>query len=756
MKLKARIFAWLCILSICANSMTVDVYAATINENGVETVAESKEETITEEEINTEENTTEETNTEETSAEETGTGETLSTEEEATSTEVPSTEEETTTAEPSTEETVTAESSEEKIDSAVTEVEADTKETTVEYVEDEDPQSGTSMSNAEIEPEYDMRYSLYQQSGYTGNTYIHNSRFETGYTIINGIDVSSHNGTIDWAAVKASGIDYVMIRAGYRTLQSGTLGEDVNFRNNIQGALAAGLKVGVYMFSQAITQTEAAEEAYYVLNLIRGYNVTLPVVIDYEYGANHTGRLADANLDINTQTAICNSFCTVVASSGYTPMIYANKSMLQSDICGEVLDDYYKIWLANYTTQTTYAGEYYAWQYSSKGFVNGISGYVDCNFFYEENNYENAAAYVTRLYQNLLGRDPDQAGLSGYAKALVDGSLTASGAALDIIEGPEFKNKGYSDAEYVSALYGALLGRSASSNEVSDWTSKLDNGISWRYVLNQVTGSSEFATVCTNYGLTKGTVAVTENRDKNYNATAYVMRCYRNILGRSADTEGLNTWTGKLLNGSGGAEIVKDLIFSQEFENKSYSDGEVVDILYQAMLGRSADEAGKTDWVNRLQQGVSYRYLINGFAGSEEFGNICSSYGIQPGTVTITEARDKNIGVTGFVSRCYEKALDRAGETTGINDWCDKILRKVNTPQEVAYGFVFSQEVENMNLSNEEYVEMLYGLCLNRASDEAGKADWVNQLNNGVPREAVYWGFANSTEFSNIIKGYGL
>ena len=742
MKLKARIFAWICILSIGINCMSVDVYAGSINENEIATVTNAAEEASdtevtpgTEEEIGTEEiEAKEETDIEEPDTEE------ASGTEEASDTKTPS-EKETDIEEPSTE---------------VTEVEEDTKEAAATFVGNEDPQSGTSMSNAEIEPEYDMRYSLYQQSGYTGNTYLHNSRFETGYTIINGIDVSSHNGSIDWAAVKASGIDYVMIRAGYRTLQSGTLGEDVNFRNNIQGALAAGLKVGVYMFSQAITQTEAAEEAYYVMNLIRGYNVTLPVVIDYEYGANHTGRLADANLDINTQTAICNAFCTAVASSGYTPMIYANKSMLQSDICGEVLDDYYKIWLANYTTQTTYAGEYYAWQYSSKGIVNGISGYVDCNFFYEENNYENAATYVTRLYQNLLGRDPDQAGLSGYAKALVDGSLTASGVALDIIEGQEFKNKGYSDAGYVSALYSALLGRSASSSEVTDWTSKLDNGISWRYVVNQIVGSNEFSTVCSNYGLIRGTVAVTENRDKNYNATAYVMRCYRNILGRSADTEGLNTWTGKLVNGSGGAEIVKDLIFSQEFENKNYSDGEVVDILYQAMLGRGADEAGKTDWVNRLQQGVSYRYLINGFACSEEFGNICSSYGIQPGTVTITEARDKNIGVTGFVSRCYEKALDRTGETTGINDWCDKILRKVNTPQEVAYGFVFSQEVKNMNLSNEEYVEMLYGLCLNRASDKAGKTDWVNQLDAGVPREAVYWGFANSTEFSNIIKGYGL
>lgn len=91
------------------------------------------------------------------------------------------------------------------------------------------------------------------------------------------------------------------------------------------------------------------------------------MVIDYEFGTNHSGRLADANLDIDTATAVVNAFCTTVQSAGYTPMVYANKTMLQSYIRGEILDDYYKIWLANYTTQTTYAGEYYAWQYSSKG-----------------------------------------------------------------------------------------------------------------------------------------------------------------------------------------------------------------------------------------------------------------------------------------------------------------------------------------------------------------------------------------------------
>ena len=626
----------------------------------------------------------------------------------------------------------------------------------VEDAQDEDPQAGTSMSNEEPENVSDLKRASSSYSGYTGSSYIHNGRFDSGYRIVNGIDVSKHNGNIDWLAVKAAGIDYAMIRVAYRGLSNGALFDDPMYQANIQGALSAGLKVGVYIFSQATTQAEAAEEANYILSRISEYNITLPVVIDYEYGANHTGRLANANLDIDTATAVVNAFCTTVQSAGYTPMIYTNKEMLQSSIRGEILDNYYNVWLANYTTQTTYAGDYYAWQYSSRGSVNGISGYVDCNFFYERDNIQNAQTYVTRLYQNLLERDPDASGLNGYARAISEGRMTEADVAVEIISCDEFKNKNYSNSAYVQKLYAALFVRGAQDSEINNWTEVLSNGVSQKYVLKQLVESAEFTTVCSYYMITPGTVNLTEDRDLNYSATAYVMRCYRKILGRDADVTGLNTWTGKLRNGNGGAEIVKDLVVSAEFQNMHKSDGEFIDILYAAMLDRNSDEAGKNDWLATLNDGVSYVYIINGFSGSVEFGNICSSYGIVPGQAEITEARDRNLKVTQYVNRCYEKALGREGEIDGINNWCSIILNGTQSPKDVACGFVFSPESMNQGRSNAEYTEMLYNLCLGRASDETGKADWVNRLEQGASRETVYWGFANSTEFENIIASYGL
>lgn len=210
---------------------------------------------------------------------------------------------------------------------------------------------------------------------------VHDNKFSSA-TIRPGIDVSSWQGNIDWQTVANSGVQFVFIRMAYRASASGTIATDTKAIANIQGALNAGLQVGVYIFSQAITQAEAEEEADYICNLLNGYNILLPVVMDYEY-KNGGGRLHDANISKEQGTANVMAFCARVASRGFIPMLYANKTFLSSQVDGSYIDDYYHVWLANYTNQTTYTGDYTFWQHSSKGSVDGISGNVDCNVWYD-------------------------------------------------------------------------------------------------------------------------------------------------------------------------------------------------------------------------------------------------------------------------------------------------------------------------------------------------------------------------------------
>ena len=195
-----------------------------------------------------------------------------------------------------------------------------------------------------------------------------------------GIDVSKYNGNIDWNAVKNAGVDYVIIRCGYRGYGSGVLVEDINYRKNIQGATAAGLKVGVYYFSQAINEIEAVEEASAVLGMISGYKMTYPVFIDVEYSNSSKNGRAD-NLSVAQRTAVAKAFCQTIQNAGYRAGVYANKTWLTSFLDMNQLSGY-KVWLAQYATSVSYTGRYDMWQYSSTGKISGISGNVDLNLSY--------------------------------------------------------------------------------------------------------------------------------------------------------------------------------------------------------------------------------------------------------------------------------------------------------------------------------------------------------------------------------------
>lgn len=212
-----------------------------------------------------------------------------------------------------------------------------------------------------------------------GNSGNNNSGGNSGGKGILGIDVSKWNGTIDWNAVKASGVNFVIIRCGYRGSSTGVLVEDPTFRMNIEGARAAGLKVGLYFFTQAVNEVEAVEEASMCLSLAQGYQIDYPIFIDVEFTVNKNGR-ADG-LDRATRSAVARAFCETINNGGYAGGVYSSKSWYGYSLDMSVIGSY-KIWLAHYTSQTDYGGHYDIWQYSSKGSISGIKGNVDMNYSY--------------------------------------------------------------------------------------------------------------------------------------------------------------------------------------------------------------------------------------------------------------------------------------------------------------------------------------------------------------------------------------
>lgn len=192
-----------------------------------------------------------------------------------------------------------------------------------------------------------------------------------------GIDVSTFQGEIDWTQVKSAGVEFAMIRAGFRGYgESGAIHEDTHFVQNIQGALGAGLEVGVYFFSQAVTEEEAREEAQSVLHWISPYTITYPVVFDWENVEDPAARTS--GLDPELVANCARAFCDAVQEAGYTPMVYFNRNQGYNVYNLAQLSGY-EFWLAGYTTIPDFAYAFQMWQYSSTGTVPGIEGPVDLN-----------------------------------------------------------------------------------------------------------------------------------------------------------------------------------------------------------------------------------------------------------------------------------------------------------------------------------------------------------------------------------------
>ena len=200
-----------------------------------------------------------------------------------------------------------------------------------------------------------------------------------------GVDVSSHQEEIDWETVKAAGVEFAMIRAGFRGYGSGELVADPWFDRNVKGAQAAGIDVGVYFYSQALTPEEAVEEAQMTLALIGDYDITYPVVYDWETVSGEAARTD--NMSIDALTACCKAFCETIREAGFTPMLYQNMRTSLLKLERAELTEY-DFWLAEYHDEPLYYYDYQIWQYASDGRVPGITGEVDVNIAFTDYSKE--------------------------------------------------------------------------------------------------------------------------------------------------------------------------------------------------------------------------------------------------------------------------------------------------------------------------------------------------------------------------------
>lgn len=195
-----------------------------------------------------------------------------------------------------------------------------------------------------------------------------------------GIDVSERNGEIDWSKVKEAGIDFALVRVGYRGCQEGMLMEDSRCAEYLRGASEAGIETGAYFFSQAVTEEEALEEADFVLNMISEYSISMPVGICTEYAVDEYHTRADS-LSVQERTSCIHAFCRKISEAGYVPVIYGSEAWISGRLDMPMLDGY-AVWLSEHDFNTTYTEPFMIWQYSIQGELDGIGGSVNMDISY--------------------------------------------------------------------------------------------------------------------------------------------------------------------------------------------------------------------------------------------------------------------------------------------------------------------------------------------------------------------------------------
>ena len=236
----------------------------------------------------------------------------------------------------------------------------------------------------------------------------------------------------------------------------------------------------------------------------------------------------------------------------------------------------------------------------------------------------------------------------------------------------------------------------------------------------------------------------------------FVRDLYINVLGREPDSEGFDEWVSKLKSGEiEGAKLAYGFIFSLEYLETGAEDGEFVDMLYRAILGREADEGGKAMWLRNLNWGGTRRGVFQGFVNSREYAAACNAAGFNAGSYKSLSIYDENVFMTGFVKRMYTECLRREPDDDGWESWIGALLNGTSGAS-LAKGFFESQEFTAANYSDGDYVERLYRTMLDRGPDEGGFATWKSALASGATRRDVLRGFVESREFTALCEQYNI
>ncbi|MBP5291462.1 MAG: DUF4214 domain-containing protein [Lachnospiraceae bacterium] len=377
----------------------------------------------------------------------------------------------------------------------------------------------------------------------------------------------------------------------------------------------------------------------------------------------------------------------------------------------------------------------------------------------EEHALDEVENFVDWFYVCFLGRHAEPEGLEYWTSSLKDNSRTAADVAAGIMFSVESSVVGLSDRDYVIALYKAILNREPREDEIKVWVDVLDRAYSRKKIVDGFFGSDEFKETCKRLGIKAGSFYSDDIADLNHDVAEFIARFYRVCLNRRFDKEGLDAWVRTLVEGnSSGAVVAWGFLDSEEYKARKRSDEDYIEDLYNTFLGRPSDAEGKKNWVKIASMNFTRKYLAQGFAGSDEFGELCKAAGIKPGSLELEELRDLNTGLTEMVNGLYKNLLKKDGKVAAkdIEYWIEK-AKKENNIIDVVKNFFNSDEYVGRNTGASQYVKDVYRCLLFRDPEDATLQSRSQELKNGdSSRDEVLSSIISSEEFSIVCASKGI
>ncbi|MCQ2527799.1 MAG: DUF4214 domain-containing protein [Saccharofermentans sp.] len=359
---------------------------------------------------------------------------------------------------------------------------------------------------------------------------------------------------------------------------------------------------------------------------------------------------------------------------------------------------------------------------------------------------------VKTTYSVLLGREPSTGEAAKSCGTAV--SLSCVDMVAELAFSNEMALKNYSDEEFLKKISMALTGQDPTAAELNEYISLLNSGHSRKYIFTMIANSQATKTFFKLYGLEAGEYKYTEEAEQSYQLKVqFVELLYNKFLGRSPDRVGIEGWTYALDNGFSGPQIAASIFNSNEYLSKNLSDDEYLTQLYRTCLGREPDAVGYESWMAYLRSHYSRNYILAGFINSIEFKNVCAQYGVSTNDFAPTGPKYELVPnrekIGTFVTFLYNSTLNRNPDPDGFEGWVGALYSGALTGEKAAHGFIFSPEFTGKNVTNEEFVGVLYQAFLGRGPDAVGLESWTKALNDGHSREEIFNGFSHSEEFIN-------